>query len=603
MRIIAILALLIPIMAIAQNAAISQMPSATVPLNTGDLVPLAQPCSSTATGYCNVKTAVGNVAGAPGATINAISNGVVCDGITDNGPKIAAINATLIAGDGLYFPPATAACLTSVAIAPISNTTVYAIPGTVIIKPTSGNTANPLLLAVANVSHVSVIGITFDGGGTAFASSNNVVSTYASSYVNFDHVTVQNTRGIGMIFSASTQSGATHSTFINIGNYYTTSGLSTDRKQALAFCCSSPQQPVANYATHDTFSNIGLDSISITNNNDFVASENHCELSLSQLTYNFTNNAACIYESANTGITMGKNISNLASGNAFDNYNSTNVTLTGNIATGSGGGGFAFSVINNFSVTGNIAINNGQWASNCELGGFSFADANSIGSVTGNVSTDTQVTPTQQYGIYEFTGCSHPGTLTNVLIDQTNELDGNKTAQYGGLLSAPTTWALSPTQTGNWTFAPTSGQAVQINGASGNFGLLIEPNGSSDGQAIVSTAGNSASLRLRGNGNPGSAGFVIDQDGSSIAHLSQLANSPLDFDVNGTNTVFLPPTGGVGIVAIAIGSLPSCNSGANVGVRLTVNNGITSPTYQQTVSSTGSVTQPVYCNGTNWVYD
>jgi hypothetical protein len=458
-------------------------------------------------------------------------------------------------------------------------------------------------MAVAAVSHVSVVGLTFDGGGSTFASANNVVSTYNSSYINFSYVTVQNTRGIGMIFSASTQSGATNGTYINIGNYYTTSGLSTDRKQALAFCCSSPQQPVANYAKNNTFKNIGLDSISVTNNNDFVAAENQCELSLSQLTYNFTTNAACIYESANIGITIGNNTSNLASGNAFDNYNSTNVTMNGNIATASGGGGFAFSAMSNFTVSGNAAINNGQWASNCELGGFSFADTNSIGSVTGNMATDTQVTPTQQYGIYEFTACSHPGTLTNVLIDQTNELAGNKTSQYGGLLTGPTTWALSPTQTGNWTFTPSSGLAVQINGAIGNYGLLIEPNGSSDGEAISSTAGNSASLRLRGNGNVSAAGMVIDQDGNSIGHISQLANAFLDFDVNGTNSVFLPPTGGLGVASVTIAALPACNSGANVGVRLTVSNGITSPTYQQTVSSTGTVSQPVYCNGTNWVYD
>lgn len=52
---------------------------------------------------------------------------------------------------------------------------------------------------------------------------------------------------------------------------------------------------------------------------------------------------------------------------------------------------------------------------------------------------------------------------------------------------------------------------------------------------------------------------------------------------------------------VAIASLQTCNSG-NAGIYNTVNNGVASPTYMGVVSATGSATDPVFCNGANWVY-
>ena len=53
------------------------------------------------------------------------------------------------------------------------------------------------------------------------------------------------------------------------------------------------------------------------------------------------------------------------------------------------------------------------------------------------------------------------------------------------------------------------------------------------------------------------------------------------------------------LVPMAISALPASPSAGMVAF---VNNGIASPTYKQTVSTTGSTTQPVYSNGTNWYY-
>jgi len=57
-------------------------------------------------------------------------------------------------------------------------------------------------------------------------------------------------------------------------------------------------------------------------------------------------------------------------------------------------------------------------------------------------------------------------------------------------------------------------------------------------------------------------------------------------------------------VFIPIASLPVCNSGNNVGMRQVINNGIASPTYLQTVSTTGSSTRKVFCDGSgSWLYE
>jgi hypothetical protein len=55
------------------------------------------------------------------------------------------------------------------------------------------------------------------------------------------------------------------------------------------------------------------------------------------------------------------------------------------------------------------------------------------------------------------------------------------------------------------------------------------------------------------------------------------------------------------LTPVAIASLPSC-TGGTTGMFAVVNNGATSPTYNATVSATGAVTVPVFCNGTNWTY-
>ena len=70
-----------------------------------------------------------------------------------------------------------------------------------------------------------------------------------------------------------------------------------------------------------------------------------------------------------------------------------------------------------------------------------------------------------------------------------------------------------------------------------------------------------------------------------------------------TSTSVLQCVGGVyaSLAQYTIATLPSCAAGIE-GDLVYVTNGVSSPSYNATVSATGSTVIPVFCNGTNWTY-
>lgn len=549
---------------------------------------------------------------AGGTTINARTVGLVCDGATDNGPVITAINGMLTAGTQLYFPPAINTCLTSVALSLLSGVTVYAVPGTVILKPFPGNISNPVLLNVAGVSNVTVQGIIFDGGGASFANQNPVIQLFQSTNTALDRIAVQNTRGIGILGSSVAASGVTNSFFNNIGMFWQTSLLVADRHQAIAFCCSSTIPPQKNYAINNYFTNIGLDALSFTAQTDLLVANNRCFLKL--VTPQFitlpaaTNWPACVFLDNNTASSIIGNVSDSAPGNGFDigpGVGHSNLVMNDNYALNSGSAGIAIATTTNFSVVGNQMENNGQnTAHNCFLGGLTFNGTNANGSVVGNTMTDTQGSKTQSFGIYGINGCSLTTTLVNVWIDQNNSVVGNLTGAYGGSITGPTlsNLGLSGTYTGNWTYTPASGTAITINNGTG-VGINLVPSGAVNSFTISAPSTVVAQMALKANGNGGAAALLIQQDVSSNANFINDANANMTFATNNVTRATIPASGGLLVTPVAIASLPTCNGSTNIGVHATVNNGVAGPTYMATVSTTGVVTDPVYCNGTNWVYD
>ena len=93
---------------------------------------------------------------------------------------------------------------------------------------------------------------------------------------------------------------------------------------------------------------------------------------------------------------------------------------------------------------------------------------------------------------------------------------------------------------------------------------------------------------------------------SSGVHNSYVGNVDSNMvSYFGSASIAIAQTGAFNYEAltpVAISGLATCNSGFS-GNFAVVSNGITSPTYHQAVSSTGSTAQPVFCNGSAWVYD
>jgi hypothetical protein len=420
---------------------------------------------------------------------------------------------------------------------------------------------------------------------------------------------VQNTRGTGIYGYSVASTGVTNSYFSNIGMYWQTSLLATDRHQAIAFCCNGTVASQKNYAINNYFTNIGLDSLSFTGQADLVLVGNRCYLKLATpqyVTLSGTGNwPACVYFDNNVGGTLIGNVSDSAPGNGFDigpGVGHSNFIAEGNYALNSGGAGISIATTVNFSVSNNQIENNVQNASDCHQGGLTFVGVNTNGSVVGNTMNDTQSTKTQKYGVYALNACSFTTTLTNVWVDQNNSTVGNLTAAFGGGITGPNiaNLGLSGTYTGNWIVTPASGVPITINAASGQAGLTVTGNGAATGINVIPSSGNAgltvvptangnsikiaspsavnAQILLAGNANSGSTGFLINQDASNNANLSNQAAGAMIFNTNGATRYTIASDGGLfssgvtggdkGAGSINVGSCfvsnVACNTGAPV---------------------------------------
>jgi len=364
---------------------------------------------------------------------NALDFGLVCDGATDNASVIAALAAASGVGVTLYFPPAAQPCLTSANLQPANGTTVWAYPGTVTLKPTASSTANPLLINTSGAgtnSNILIYGLTLDGGGTTFATSNRLTLGYGAIGVVYDHAQFQNTRGIAVEFSGSMiDNGVRYSIFTNVGNYWKTSGVSTDRAQAISFDQqSSATGNVGDFVENSLFSNIGLDSISAYTLTAPQFSNNICNLTLESGSITASAYAACIYAVLDVGLSITGNISTAASGNAFDLDSDSNINVVGNTANGSGQAGIGLFAITGGVVAGNTTTGNYLWSPSTEQGGITISTGVS-GSTVSNLSLSGNMSSGNKYGIQVISGV----TMNGLWVDPSNVLQGNTTSNLTGL--------------------------------------------------------------------------------------------------------------------------------------------------------------------------
>ena len=399
---------------------------------------------------------------------------LVCDGSTDNA---AALQAAITAASGtaantVYIPPAASACMLASNVSISTNATnIWANPNSVTIKALTGNASSPLLLSIT-ASHVRLTGLTLDGGGTSFASANNVVAITGSDVI-LDHVTIQNTKGIGAIFSGTSNSGIRDSVLNSVG------GAAT---QGVAFCCGtalgassisgttltttnpaaiglyvygtnvapdtkvtagsgtswtvSVSQTVGsetmtaanntgNFALRNQINTTGLDAISFASQHDFRADGNYITAA----------GAAGIYGALNDAANVVDNTLILSGGNGLDLTGTANTSVVGNIAKSSGGSGISYANASHATINGNIANDNNQLGTSGEgasNAGIAFNGIVSNVSVGPNDLSDDQSTPTQKYGLEALTG----STLSAISVSPTITLVGNGTAPYSSLLTA-----------------------------------------------------------------------------------------------------------------------------------------------------------------------
>lgn len=495
-------------------------------------------------------------------TLLATTYGFVCDGVTDNATPMTNLNTAIAAlgsaGGSVYFAPQTAACLTSVALVPKSNVTVYALSGTVILKPTVSSTANPILLSVTGggQSNIFIYGLIFDGGGSTFGTANPVLSIGGVSNFVLDTVTVQNSRGRGAFFGGNvTSSGVRNGVFKNIGNFWKTTLNRNDRYPAVLFQTVATNKN--NFIRGSYFEDIGLDAMAVLNQSNFNISNNTCSIYNNQYTLitssDFPN---CIYFSTDIGGSITGNTLAGANGNGIGLEGSTGVSVTGNFIRDSGGAGITVPDTDvGITLGGNTAVDNNQYASTPFPGGFVLTGTTNKVTLTGNTAYDDQGSKTQQYGLDYST---FAGAVTaNELQLSGNNFAGNLTGPIGGSpalnMSSPT-WGLTgitasvPAQTYNDT---TTGSGGVTNDAAVAIGAATFTNTQGTANILANGYGFYIAAPICGSGWASctslysifAAGRIGGNNGASIIgsiNLNFNSNNPVGINTGnstGTTTV------------------------------------------------------------------
>lgn len=130
-----------------------------------------------------------------------------------------------------------------------------------------------------------------------------------------------------------------------------------------------------------------------------------------------------------------------------------------------------------------------------------------------------------------------------------------------------------------------SDASFTINSATGRTdSILLQENGTTKWQIAKTNA---------------NAFFVLDATTGYTSAIQIAPGGNVTLGEGGTNLINV--AGLLKLQSTTIASLPTCNSGT-AGEMTYVSNGVASPTYNGTVSTTGSSNDLVFCNGSNWTY-
>jgi parallel beta-helix repeat protein len=342
-------------------------------------------------------------------TFGAVGNGA-CD---DTAAIVAAGSAALAQGKSLYFPPGVYDITSTMTlrsgehwVASAGSVTLAAAPTLAKLLDIDGTPMGPDGTPVpAPATGDSLSGFVFQGGADVAQPRAPFVVAYIATNITLDNDTFQNISGIGVLLSNVAGVTIENSSFDNVGNYRTLSGNLVDAGEAVAFCCSNILASADNVVTSCNFTKIGLDAISAGAQDDFVASNNTMEgLNILQEWTNSPVGAAGVYLADDTDSSALNNTIAGASGNGIDLLDDTNLLVGGNTVTGNDESGIAIAGVTNGRIVDNVADNNNQLLDHFpHTAGITVAKGPNLLSsdltIAGNTATDTQATPTQDWGL------------------------------------------------------------------------------------------------------------------------------------------------------------------------------------------------------------
>lgn len=350
--------------------------------------------------------------------INVTVYGAIGNGVMDDTAAIqAAANAAAAAGKQLYFPPGV--YNVSAALQMSSNATWIAAPATVTLVATAGN---PIITAV-ETQNDTASGLTLAGSPSATVPQALLIAYKATGFTLVDS-TIQNTSGIGALFSDVNNTTVYGTSFSNIGNN-TNLALSA---QGVAFTNDTAGDGNNNIVESSSFSSIGLDAISATGQTGFSAIANTVYDTTINPGWGTQNAAAAgVYGNNDTGLVVADNHIHGVSGNGVDIDNSSNVSIYQNTVSGTGSAGIALYSSVNGTISWNAATNNDVLQHFQSVGGIVVGAQNASNiEIADNVSGNTGSVTTQPYGIQIIDG--QDITSSSLLIVQNNTLTGNSSA-------------------------------------------------------------------------------------------------------------------------------------------------------------------------------
>ena len=354
-------------------------------------------------------------AGSPTTTVDVSTFGAISDGKTDDTVAIQAAT-NYAASHGLSVSFGSGTYLVTSPINVSSTTAWLGVQGSTNLLAASLNT----VLTITNASGVSVRNMNFEGSGDSVSTAAPLLVAYKTTALSLSGDTFAFTGGIAALLSNVNQTSVDQCDFHDIGN---NSNLAVDA-QAVAYTTDLAGYGLRNSVTSSVFSSIGLDAISATGQDYFLAKENSIgDLRSTEAWRSEAQAPAGVYLNDDMGVEVSDNVIEDAAGNGVDVFNTQGISINSNYIIGNGSSGIALSSTTDGSIESNTTLNNNALSAFVFKGGITIGDhpgnASSSGiSINANTSGNTGSPASQPFAIqlYNLASTSTILATNNVFV-------------------------------------------------------------------------------------------------------------------------------------------------------------------------------------------